>query len=232
MIEHDDEPIRGLPGRLPPGERVLWQGTPERATFARTAFHTRAIAIYFAALTALAAGMAVPHAHGPAAFAPTAATAALGVAGVALLHLLAWATARSTLYTITNRRVVLRIGIAVTRCVNLPLALVQNADLRTHPDGSGDLPLRLTGVQPLGYAALWPHARAWRLAQPEPTLRAVPQAAAVATLLARVCAEAQADGAEAQADGAEAQDGMTVRPASAAPAPRLRPRAQPQPVAA
>lgn len=214
MIEHDDEPIRGLPGRLPPGERVLWQGTPERATFARTAFHTRAVAIYFAALTVLAVAMAVPHAHDLAAFGPTAATAALGVAGVALLHLLAWATARTTLYTITNRRVVLRIGIAVSRCVNLPLALVQNADLRTHADGSGDLPLSLLGVQPLGYAALWPHARGWRLARPEPMLRAVPHAAAVATLLARVCAEAQA--------GAGAARPVYVMPA-------LQPQAQPLP---
>ena len=36
----------------------------------------------------------------------------------------------------------------------------------------------------LGYALLWPHARPWRLSQPEPMLRAVPEAQDVAAILA------------------------------------------------
>ena len=37
---------------------------------------------------------------------------------------------------------------------------------------------------------LWPHARAWAFASPEPTLRAIPDAQTVATLLARTMANA------------------------------------------
>ena len=54
----------------------------------------------------------------------------LGAAAVGVLSLLAWALARSTIYTITRPRVVLRFGVALPMSVNLPLRLVESADLR------------------------------------------------------------------------------------------------------
>ena len=57
MTEYEAEPIRGLPGLLPPGELILWQGSPAPLLLARSAFHVRAVAIYFALLTAMAIGM-------------------------------------------------------------------------------------------------------------------------------------------------------------------------------
>ena len=53
MMHHDDfasEPVPGLPERPPAGERILWQGAPDRRTLARTAYHTRLVAAYFAAV--------------------------------------------------------------------------------------------------------------------------------------------------------------------------------------
>jgi hypothetical protein len=57
------------------------------------------------------------------------------------------------------------------------------ADLRR--DGSGDIALRLSESGKLGYIVLWPHVRRWRMARPEPMLRALPDAAKVAQVLAR-----------------------------------------------
>ena len=54
MIEHEYEPIRGLPGQLPPGETITWQGAPEWRALARRAFGTRIVAGYFAVLAAWA----------------------------------------------------------------------------------------------------------------------------------------------------------------------------------
>ena len=190
MTEYDDEPIPGLPGRLPPGERILWQGSPEWRALARTAFHTRLIAGYFVALSLLALSLAVMNGG----YSGVVMTATLGVVGVALLHLLARASARTTIYTLTNRRIVLRIGIAVPKCVNLPLTTIASVDLAARADGTGDLPLTLTGLPKIGYLALWPHARAWRIARPQPMLRSVPDAAAVAAMVARACLAASPDG--------------------------------------
>jgi len=185
-IEYEIEPIPGLPGDLPPGERILWQGKPDWKRLARTAFHARQVGVYFAVLALIGVGLAIPNiGEGFGAFAGSLVTIGVGIVGVALLHGLAWLSARSTIYTITNKRVVFRIGIALPKCINLPLSMIGSADLRSYPDGTGDVPLALTGNQRLGYAQLWPHARAWHVNVAQPMMRAVPGAADVANLLER-----------------------------------------------
>ncbi len=195
MTEYDNEPVPGLPGFLPPGETMLWQGSPDWRVLARTAFHTRGIAAYFALLVAFALGSALAAGiGGPGDLVGVAMTGVLGIVGVGLLYLLAWGSARTTIYTLTDRRIVLRIGIALPKCINLPLKMVGAVGLAARADGSGDLPLGLTGSQKLGYAALWPHARPWRIVTPQPMLRALPDAAGVAALIARNCLAASPDG--------------------------------------
>ncbi|MFS0737752.1 photosynthetic complex putative assembly protein PuhB [Sphingomonas sp. 1P06PA] len=188
MSEYEHEPVPGLPGVLPAGERMLWQGAPDRALLARTAFHTRKVAFYFAVLTGFAFVTAVPRlGEGAAALLGTAATALVGLAGIGLLHLLAWVTARATIYTLTDRRVVLRIGVAIPKCINLPLAKVAAIDLRGGAGDSGDVALKMTGMNRIGYAVIWPHARPGRIAVPQPMLRALPDAATVAGQIAEAC---------------------------------------------
>ena len=85
MTEYDHEPTPGLPGRLPGGERILWQGSPDRRTLTRTAFHALTVAGYFAVLTAIAAALA-----GSGGYSGVVLTATLGVVAVAVLHLHRW----------------------------------------------------------------------------------------------------------------------------------------------
>ena len=179
MSEHDWEPVRGLPGRLPPGEHILWQGSPDWRVLARTVFHVRMVGVYF--LLLIAAAIAAQS------WAGAAATALAAVLGLGLLALLAYATAQTSIYTLTNRRMVLRIGIAMPKCFNFPLKLVEAADLRPLGGGHGDIALRVGGDRRIGYVFLWPHARPWRLKAPEPMLRAIPDAEGVAAKLARAC---------------------------------------------
>ncbi len=184
--EHEIEPIPGLPGLLPPGEHIIWQGSPLRARLARTAFHTRGVALYFGALALAGAAYALPEAgRGLTVFTGTAMTIGVGALGVGLLHLFAWLSARSTIYTLTNRRIVLRAGMALPTCINVPLSLIAAADLRTFDDGTGDIPIKLLSGNELGYAQLWPHVRPWHINHAQPMLRSIPDAARVATLLAR-----------------------------------------------
>ena len=180
MIEYDHEPIRGLPGALPEGERILWQGAPDWRVFVRSALYGRWIAGYFAllALWSIANG----------GVGGALASAIAGVVTLGLLALFARLVEKTSVYTITNRRVVLRIGVALNKCINLPLALIGSADLRALGSGHGDIALRPTMAHGLGYLMLWPHARPLRFGLPQPMLRAVPDAPAVARILADACA--------------------------------------------
>jgi hypothetical protein len=182
--------LRGLPGPLPAGETILWQGAPTSAGLLVRVFHARLVIAWFAAC-ALALGLA---AGSPAAaLAVIGPTLAIGAVGLALLWLLAWLSHRTTVYTVTNHRIVLQAGIALPVTHNLPFAQIETAGLRAFTDGTGDLPLQLRPGLRIAYLQLWPHARPWHLSRTEPMLRSVPDADAVGALLAGALA-AHADG--------------------------------------
>ncbi len=198
--EHDIEPVPGLPGALPPGEHIIWQGAPIRARLTRTAFHTRSVALYFGLLVLVGTAFALPNAgRGAAAFTGPVLTAAFGFAALGLLGLFGWASARSTIYTLTNKRIVIRAGIALPTCINVPLSLIESADLRMFDDGTGDIPMKLKRGNELGYAQLWPHARPLRINHAQPMLRSIADAQRVATLLARATGQRMSEVSDARA---------------------------------
>ena len=192
MSEFDYEPVPGVPGDLPAGERILLQVRPAWRAFAIHVFHARKIAIYCAALVVwrIGAGLAAGKGLGVALL-DGAWIAPLAVAGVLIPVLLAWIYARTSIYTITDRRVILRTGAAMPMSFNLPYRQIDSAALRLYSDGAGDIPLKLKGGDRLAYAHLWPHVRPWRFAQPEPMLRAVPDAQKTAGILSAALRDAQ-----------------------------------------
>ena len=180
MMEYDFEPIRGLPGDLPADEKIIWQGAPDWRVFARSALYTRWVTGYFVMLAAFAA---VTGSIGGA-----IATGLAGLAALGLLAVFAVLVAKTTVYTITNKRIVFRIGIALNKCINLPLRVIGAAELRAHGGGFGDICVSLTSAHRLGYAVFWPHVRPFHFREPQPMLRALPDVEQVAQLLAENCA--------------------------------------------
>jgi hypothetical protein len=191
IAEHDGEPIPGLPGPLPAGESILWQGAPEWRGIARRALFVRGIAIYFALLAVLQAGNLAAQGAGALEMAAGAGLlVVLGVVPVALLLLFAALSARTTLYTITSRRIVLRVGVALPMTINIPYVLVDQAGVAHHADGTGDLVVKLVAPHRVSWIALWPHIRPFRVARPEPMLRALKDADVAAQVLSRALAAA------------------------------------------
>jgi hypothetical protein len=199
---------------LPPGERVLWQGRPGTWDLATHAFHFRGFAVYFAALlTWYFATLATDHTP-----LNVAAQDSLRMFGIALVPLLviigyAWIAARSALYSITDRRVVMSVGVVVPVTINLPFARIAAAGWHGYADGRGNIALSLAEGEKLAYFLLWPHAKPWRVAKPEPMLRCVPDAGNVANILARALAASA--GTAVQVSGAQASVGSARPEASA-----------------
>lgn len=182
-------PPRGLPEHLPEGERLLWQGAPEWRAFARHALHIRGLAVYFGVILACSAAASLLDGAGAAdAAVSTLLLTLVALVPIGLLMLYAWLVSRATTYSITSRRVVLRLGIALPVTINLPFARIESASMRLRGDGTGDLCLLLDPEDRLAYLVLWPHARPWRMARSEPALRAIPDAGRVGQLLAQALA--------------------------------------------
>ena len=192
--EHDYEPVRGLPGPLPAGEHLIWQGSPDWRGLAVQAFHLRKVALYFGLLLAwrfigvLADGGSLLDGASALLFPLPRAAAGLG-----LLAGLAWLSARTTVYTLTNRRVVMRVGMVLSVSFNLPLSRIEAAALRPRANGLGDITLRLQAPQRIAYLHLWPHAKPWALKRTEPMLRAVSGAQGVAQQLSAALGVTLAD---------------------------------------
>lgn len=206
--EHELEPEHGLPEKLPPTERVLWQGQPDAALVARRIFHLPALSLYFALM--LGWRIAVQWRDGlpwDETLRGTLMLAVLAAVALAIVATLARLTARTTVYTLTDRRMVMRIGIVLTVTYNLPLRQVDGAHLLPLKDGCGEIALALRGDTRIAVLHLWPHARPWHFSRPQPMLRCLRDAQAVAALLTQAWAAANDTVARPAAESASATAG-------------------------
>jgi hypothetical protein len=208
--------IPGVEEALPAGERVLWHGKPARHAVARHVFHVRALAAYFGALV-LVRLLSANGGTSPAAQAiGVALFVAVAVGAVGLFTLVSEWIARSTVYAITDGRVVLKIGMAMPMTLNIPLRCIESAGVREWRDGTGEIALTLRGPDRFAYMMLWPHARPWQFARPQPTLRGLVLPREVGATLA----------AAVRAAGDDVLEGAPALVERPAPAGRLVPPAR------
>ncbi len=193
MATHEElewEPQPGIPAPLPQDEKIVWQGTPSWWALAISAFHVRKVALYFSFLV----GLQVYDAYQvgfdqEAVMAGPALTLLLSLAGLSILLSLAYLSAVSTIFTLTNKRILIRYGIALTLTLNLPFSQIKAANLKLWKGKTGDIALDVTPPKRLSWIVLWPYARPWKLKNPQPLLRALPDADVVAAQIARVVQE-------------------------------------------
>ena len=189
MSEYDFEPVRGLPFRPSEDEKILWQGSPNWRSLAVHLCHVRSVTIYFTVLMLWRIAVAYSEGKpiGDALEIDAWLAALLGIV-MAIALTFAFLVARTTIYTVTTRRVALRYGIAFTKAVNVPLRLIKAVGVRIHANGTADVALTLTGPDKIAYLILWPHARPWCFSLPEPMLRAISEPQQVADALKTVLA--------------------------------------------
>lgn len=172
----------GLPDHLPEGERLLWQGKPDWQQLALQAFHIRKVVVYFAvlilgqAIWKLSQGASLSTALHAAPI-----MAGLGLVACAILVGFAYLSARTTHYTLTSKRVLIKAGIALPVIINLPLRQIDGASFAATRKGFGTICFKTGGNTRLAYLLLWPHAKPWNLNKPQPAFRAIADVEAVAS---------------------------------------------------
>ena len=183
LSEHDEGAHPGaLPAALPEGEQLLWQGRPSVWGLARQNFHVLGVAAYFMALLLWRTlSVAAEPGNGLSeGFSAASVLVMPFLASEAVLLLLAWGYARSTIYTLTSARLAIRSGLAVPVTTTIAFELVEGAALKRHGKDLGDLCFTLRESERPSWAMLWPSVRPWRWRHPEPSFRCVPQGEAVA----------------------------------------------------
>jgi hypothetical protein len=187
--DFEHEPVPGLPELLPAGERTLWQGRPRPLSLAIEALRLKWIAGYFALIAVWQAGSAVQDGDGwREVTALVVWTILLAMAALGTLTTFGWGIARSTIYTVTNRRLVIRHGLAIPMTVNIPFTSIATADVRMARNGAGDVVFKTAAGRKANFFSLWPHARPWRFSEPQPMFRSISDVERVAKIVAHALA--------------------------------------------
>ena len=133
------EPIRGLPERPPEGEVILWQGEPNWLRLTVDSLNLWWVLAYFIFLFVwrfISVSDLMPIDQALLVSFPFLALALI----VALLLLLiGFIQAKATVYTITNKRIVMRIGAALTLTLNLPFTEIENAAIASSSKNFGSI---------------------------------------------------------------------------------------------
>jgi hypothetical protein len=170
--EHEFEAQLGLPEKLPKGETILWQGAPDWVSLAIEAFHLKALAIYFTLMLFFQINYLTEQ-PGPLNLSAIALSLFMVILLMSCITLWAWFTAKASMYTVTNKRVVMRIGLVFSVTFNLPLKKILAANELHRKNKTSDISLTISEKDRIGWIHLWPHTRPWRVNQPEPTLRCI-----------------------------------------------------------
>jgi hypothetical protein len=163
----------------------LWQGRPNWFRLTVESLNLWWVVAYFAVLTVWRFITVIDILSFERAIIMTLPIVIMTLIVFLLLMLVGFIQARATVYTITNRRVAMRIGAALTVTLNIPYTQIENAAVSVGKADCGNIALETKGASKFSYLVLWPHIRSWKLSKPEPTLRAIPDVQSVAQILAK-----------------------------------------------
>ncbi|MEM9715859.1 MAG: photosynthetic complex putative assembly protein PuhB [Pseudomonadota bacterium] len=200
-MPHDDfqfEPTPGLPSHLPEGEGILWQGRPAIYAFARDVLKLHWVAGYFLFLIVWR-GVSNSDQGLASMLQSTLPLILFGAVLCAVVYGLSVILATTTIYTITNKRVVIRKGASLEFSLNLPFKKIISADVAKRADGSGTIALTMSDPIGLSYLMMWPHVRPWKMKQVAPSLRSIKDVSAVSDILAEAAMPFMVKAADASA---------------------------------
>ncbi len=186
-MSHDEfeiEPVEGLPESPPEGEEILWQGRPDWWQLTWESLSMPWVLGYFVLLALWRFISVVDQMPLGQAIGATAPFALLCAVVVALLCFVGYVQARCAMYTVTNRRVAMRIGAALTMTLKLPYQQFANDMMDLRKNGTGTIAFETMGDTRLSYILCWPHVRPWYINPSQPALRCIPDAQRVADLIA------------------------------------------------
>ena len=124
---HEFEPTFGFPESLPVSEKVLWQGSPCAWLIARRIFFLPHLFLYFLILSFLTLTVNSDVLTLKDLLVKFLSYMSLGMVAIFLLLAISYLISSTTVYSITDKRVVMRIGIVLNLSLNIPFSKIETA---------------------------------------------------------------------------------------------------------
>ena len=158
---------------IPKGERVCWTGKPNWISFGFHAFGIKYILIYFIVSAFYAISQIELVFSFKAFIGEYISFVVSGMIASLILFMLSYFSAQHTYYVITEKRLVIRTGIALVFLLNVPLKNVISIDKQSLFYGYGNLSFKPQSKKRIPYFSCWPSVRRGSFLNPVPTFRSI-----------------------------------------------------------
>jgi len=158
---------------IPEGERLCWVGKPNWISFGFHVFGIKYLLLYFIisafyAISQIELGFSFGSFIGE-----YISFVVSGIIAGLILFLLSYFSAQHTCYVITEKRLVIRTGIALVFFLNVPLKNVISIDKQSLFYGYGNLSFKPQSKKRIPYFSCWPSVRSGSFWEPIPAFRSI-----------------------------------------------------------
>tara|TARA_A100001011_G_C14085987_1_gene746521 strand:+ start:112 stop:738 length:627 start_codon:yes stop_codon:yes gene_type:complete len=171
---------------VPKEEKIYWTGRPEWRSLAYQSFGLKYLIVYFFicglyALTSLENSfdfrLVLLN------FFPFAVSGSF--AGI-ILAIIAYFEATHTFYVLTERRIVLKSGVALVFILNAPFKKIISIDRQSLAGGRGNIAFSTESTKRIPYISCWPSVKPWSFMSPIPSFRSIKDVNKVESLLREI----------------------------------------------
>ena len=168
---------------IPDGESILWKGRPSLWGFSWTLFGLKWLALYLSILSIVSIARFFASDFHTAFYFDFLPFFLSGIFASIILVGLATIQAYSTVYIITENRVIIKTGAALSFLISMPFKKIKEVNLQKRGAAIGTISFELFSKKRVPYISCWPSVRPWKFKKTQPAFSCVGSVDEVATIL-------------------------------------------------
>ena len=168
---------------IPEGESILWKGKPSFWGFSWYFFGLKLLAFYMIILSLVFAARLTVTDFFTAFVGDFLPFLVSGILTSCILMALAKIQSQSSVYIITENRVIIKSGAALSFLISMPFKKIKAVNLQKRKGSLGTISFELNSGKRVPYISCWPSVRPWRFKNTEPAFSCIENVDEVATIL-------------------------------------------------
>ena len=168
---------------IPDGESILWKGKPSLWGFSWNLFGLKWITFYLSILSVVSIARFFASDFHTAFYIDFLPFFLSGIFASIILIGLAAIQAYSTVYIITENRVIIKTGAALSFLISMPFKKIKEVNLQKRGASIGTISFDLFSKKRVPYISCWPSVRPWKFKKTQPAFSCVRSVDEVATIL-------------------------------------------------
>ena len=168
---------------IPNGESILWKGRPSLWGFSWNLFGLKWITLYLSMLSIVSVARFFASDFYTAFYVDFLPFFLSGIFASIILIGLAATQTYSTVYIITENRVIIKTGAALSFLISMPFKKIKEVNLQKRGASIGTISFELLSEKRVPYISCWPSVRPWKFKRTQPAFSCIGSVDEVATIL-------------------------------------------------